>query len=200
MENTTTGSWFQAPTALFLGLAFFNTAALADPPSIPPRQLPGSGQAGGGAGPGPGGAGPGGQRPQGPPAAPILGDQEFVQIAPGYLLYAEKFYFSDANAKSGRAVGHVFIQLPPNFALLGVTFVHADTADFDVRMGWMVLRGWPEVLIGSTIHRAADETTRMRLTWLGTSRGLTTVGPETLETLRPGDIKGKVDDGGSGGP
>jgi hypothetical protein len=124
-----------------------------------------------------------------------------VQIAPGYLLYAEKFLFRDAECKSGHAQGHVYIQLPPNFALLGVTFVHADSADFDVRMGWMVLRGWPEVLIGSTVHRAADETTRMRLTWLGPDRGLSTVGPETVQTLRPGDIRGQnAGDGTGPGP
>ena len=38
----------------------------------------------------------------------------------------------------------------------------------------------------------------MRLTWLGNNRGLTTFGNETLQTLRPGDIKGKVDDGSDG--
>ncbi len=54
----------------------------------------------------------------------IVGTQEYVQIAPGYLLYAEQFYFLDDTMSSGRAVGHIYIQLPPNFALLGVTFVH----------------------------------------------------------------------------
>jgi len=190
MKYPTTHSWFQAPLALVLTCIFFAAVVSANPPPIPPKQLPGS-QTGTPPprppGDGSGGGGSGAN-------APIVSNQEFVQIAPGYLLYAEKFVFSDSTMKSGRAVGHVYIQLPPNFALLGVTFVHADSADFDVRMGWMILRGWPEVLVGSTIHRASDVNTRMRLTWLGNARGLTTIGPETVKTLRPGDIRGKIDD------
>jgi len=176
MNISTPVSWskvLKALLAVSCVLLLVGATATANPP-LP--KLPGQG-------PGQGGGA----------NQPILGDQEFVQIAPGYLLYAEKFLFQDTTKKSGRAVGHIFIQLPPNYALLGVTFVHADSAEFDVRAGWMVLRGWPEVLMGSTIHRAADATTRMRLTWLGNNRGLTTVGEETLQTLRPGDIKGRVE-------
>jgi hypothetical protein len=120
----------------------------------------------------------------------IEGTQEFVQIAPGYLLFAEQFLFQDTSMMSGRAIGHVFIQLPPNFALLGITFIHADTAQFNVREGWMVLRGWPEVLMGSTDYRAADDNTRMRITWRGPNRGLTVVGNATQQTLMPGTIIG----------
>lgn len=178
MQLSPEQTWCRALLALATGVALSGSLVAAPPP--PPIHPPTAD----------------GTRPARRPApgvTPIVGDQEFVQIAPGYLLYAEKFVFWDSTYKRGRASGHVFIQLPPNFALLGVTFVHADSADFDVRMGWMVLRGWPEVLIGHTVHRAADDQTRMRLTWLGENRGLTTVGNETLETLMPGRIKGNVE-------
>jgi hypothetical protein len=128
----------------------------------------------------------------------IVGNQEYVQIAPGYLLYAEQFFFQDTTSSSGRAVGHVYIQLPPHFALLGVTFIHADSAQFNVREGWIVLRGWPEVVMGSTLHRAASQFTRMRITWLGPNRGLTVVGDEIQETLPAGSIRGVFEGGGPG--
>lgn len=191
MNNLLAKTWVRVLPALtggILTLASTTAWLSANPPPgggtnpvPPPTHMPGQGA---GTAPTPGNGG----------NQPIVGDQEFVQIAPGYLLYAEKFLFRDTTRSSGRAIGHVFIQLPPNFALLGVTFVHAETADFDVRRGWMILRGWPEVLIGTTIHRAADETTRMRLTWLGPERGLTTVGTETQQTLRPGDIRGRLEE------
>lgn len=196
MKFPSPDSWTKAFTVV-AGFAFALIAggtAEAGPPIKPPKKPPSAI----GNGPGTVRSGDGASAPSGSATnQPVEGDQEFVQIAPGYLLYAEQFYFADSTRKSGRAIGHVFIQLPPNFALLGVTFVHADSADFDVRAGWMVLRGWPEVLMGSTIHRAATPQTRMRLTWMGTNRGLTTVGDETLQMLRPGDIKGKVDDDGT---
>ncbi len=119
-------------------------------------------------------------------------------IAPGYLLYAEQFYFQDTTLSSGLAQGHVYIQLPPHFALLGVTFIHADAAQFNVREGWIVLRGWPEVLMGATVHRAASLATRMRLTWLGPNRGLSVVGDENLQTLPAGSIRGVLDGDGPG--